>query len=278
VLILLVSPFSVSITLTLDNKERKILMTIYTEPFAAMHNPKKPLILFNCWNVATARLLEESGQLAIATSSYAIADSFGYPDGEKIPRELLFLLIKNICREVQVPVTVDIETGYGEDVLTTIQTLLDIGVAGINIEDQRIDTATYELIDLEEQAKKIASIRQFCQKNHQSLFINARTDVFFKYSEPTIETCNLALKRAQAYSEAGANGIFIPGLNHADLIDYFVRHSPLPVNVMYTEQSPDIDTLIGLGVSRISYGPTSYFQAATDFRQRLAQVGRRQHD
>ncbi|MCC4044857.1 isocitrate lyase/PEP mutase family protein [Enterococcus gallinarum] len=256
-----------------------IILSINTfEQFRALHNPENPLILVNCWNVATARLLEENGQPAIATSSYAVADSLGYPDGEKLPRELLLLLIKNICREVHLPVTVDIETGYGEDVLTMIQTLLAIGVVGINLEDQRIGAAAYELIDLKEQAKKIASIRQFCQKNDSQLFINARTDVFFQSSEPTIERCKLALERTQAYSEAGANCIFIPGLNRADLIDYFVSHSPLPVNVMYTDQSPDLDTLVGLGVSRISYGPTSYFQAATDFRQRLAQVGRNQND
>lgn len=243
------------------------MLNQYYDQLCRLHQRQAPLILYNCWNVSTAALLNESSQQVIATSSYAVAHSLGYDDGEEMPFELLQLLTEKIARMIDKPLTVDVETGYGEDYLAHILALLEAGANGINIEDQLI--GHNQLMAIDEQAQKIKSIKQFCLDHQYHIFINARTDVFFMNEIHNKAVCDQALERARAYQEAGANAIFIPGLTDPSLIGYFVSHSPLPVNVMLSADGPNVSELSKLGVSRISCGPLSYFKSLEDFTRRI---------
>lgn len=143
------------------------------EKFLQLHHQEKPLIIANAWNVRSAQIIEKAGYAAIATSSGAIADSLGYADGEKIPFDELLYVVKRMLLTVSIPLSVDLERGYTDDLNQLnehIQKLVDIGVIGINLED-----AQGEDIYL----KKLNSIKNYLSKSNQKLFINARTDVFF---------------------------------------------------------------------------------------------------
>lgn len=233
--------------------------------FQALHLPGKPLILVNCWDLLSARALNQTKVQAIGTSSYALADTLGYNDGESLPFEVVLQLSAALVKESQVPVTIDAEGGYGEAYCQNILALAKVGVVGINLEDQ--DFVTPGLVETSVQAAKIQAILATCEAAGYSLFINARTDVFFQYPEPTQAICDLALERAKAYHAAGASSIFLPGLLEEKWIEYCVQHSPIPVTIMLDRQGPSIERLTELGVVRISYGPLAYLET----QEKLAQ-------
>ncbi len=204
------------------------------EIFYQLHQQKRPLILANAWNVKSAQLIEKNGYKAIATSSSAIANSLGYEDGENISFDELFYVVQRIVSCINIPLSVDIETGYSNnisEVITNIQRLVDIGVVGINLEDSQGKDLFIE---------KLSSIKKHLAKNNMQLFINARTDSFLlNLSSPLEKT----LERLKPYEDAGADSIFVPFINDAEAIKKIIAATTLPVNVLCMPSLTSIETL-----------------------------------
>lgn len=218
------------------------------DKFYQLHHQLSPFVLGNAWNVKSAQLLEEAGFEAIGTSSGAISSSMGYDDGEKIPFGELLYIVKRIKACTTIPLSVDIERGYSDDlnVLTdNIQKLIDCGVSGINIED-----AQGEEIYL----RKLECIKNYLIKTNQQLFINARTDGFLQKLPSPLET---TLKRAKLYHDAGADGLFVTAVPDAASIKAIALSTWLPVNMVGTSKFP-IQTLVDNGVRRISMAVLLY--------------------
>ncbi|MGZ3581167.1 MAG: isocitrate lyase/PEP mutase family protein [Ktedonobacterales bacterium] len=217
------------------------------------------LLLPNAWDSASARLFEEAGFAAIGTTSAGIAFALGYPDGEQISREEMVQVIKRIVAAVQVPVTADIEAGYGPeaaDVAKTMREVIVAGVAGVNLEDNTGD-ADKPLYELEAQGERIAAARQEAKLAGLSLVINARIDTYlFQVGEEAIRLKE-TLRRARVYLEAGADSIFVPGVIEPGLIHTLVREIPGPLNIMTMPGAPTVQELLKLGVARISIGPAA---------------------
>ncbi|MDP1471838.1 isocitrate lyase/phosphoenolpyruvate mutase family protein [Priestia megaterium] len=235
------------------------------QTFKELHYQEDVLYLFNCWDVMSAKIIESKGIKALATSSYAIADAWGCADGEKVPFEHLVWFSQQLIHNSNVPVSVDAEGLYADSLETlysNAQFLFITGISGINFEDKKNRSHTYELWDINEQADRIRTLKHAATSLNTNIFINARTDVFFKEEKHSIALVKEALNRVDAYANAGADGIFIPGLTNIELIEEFSKNSTLPVNIMLNSSTTIKSTnWKSVGVSRVSYGPHSYFQA-----------------
>jgi 2-methylisocitrate lyase-like PEP mutase family enzyme len=219
------------------------------DKFLGLHHQQKPLIIANAWNVKSAKLIEAQGFAAMATSSGAIADSLGYPDGEKIPFAELLYVIGRIAACTSIPLSVDLERGYTDDLdelNNHIQQLIDLGVVGINLED-----AQGEDIYL----KKLISVKNYLKQTNQQLFINARTDVFLQKLDLPLET---TLKRAKLYADAGADGLFVTAVPDLSLVKEIASSVTLPVNVVGVPKLGSIAELAASGVKRISMAVLLY--------------------
>jgi 2-methylisocitrate lyase-like PEP mutase family enzyme len=228
----------------------------YAASFCDLHRMGDPLILFNAWDVATAKAIAKAST-AVATSSGAVAAALGYADGENVPLEIVIGLITRLTAAVPVPVSVDLEAGYGETPEAAAKSAVQIlkaGAIGINIEDG-LAGGKRQLVSPDLHATKIKAVRVAAEQFGVRLFINARTDPFLlKIGSP--ERCfDEAEQRAKVYAEAGADGIFVPGLDHLGLIERFVEVTPLPLNIMVTRGVPEIPDLARAGVRRVSLGP-----------------------
>jgi 2-methylisocitrate lyase-like PEP mutase family enzyme len=242
--------------------------------FRALHLPGRPLILFNVWDAGSAKTVAKAGASAIATSSWAVAAAQGLEDGEKLPLADLISNLVRIARATDLPVTSDIERGYGErasELGQTVKRTIDAGAVGCNIEDSQ---RTGKLRERDAQAERISWVRKAADAARLSYFINARTDVFFQGPPATHDHSMVdeALGRAGAYARAGADGLFVPGLIDIDLIRVLVERSPIPVNVMIAEGSPGLDQLARAGVARISHGPGPYLQAMAALASAAAEL------
>jgi 2-methylisocitrate lyase-like PEP mutase family enzyme len=218
------------------------------ERFYQLHHQAKPFILGNVWNVKSAKIVEASGFEAMATSSGAISDSLGYKDGEQIPFDELLYVIRRIRSGTSIPLSVDFERGYTDDLTLLneyIQQLIDAGVVGINLED-----AQGEGIYL----RKLSSIKNYLTKTNQQLFINARTDGFLQKLPSPLET---TLERARLYQDAGADGLFVTGVKDTQVIKEIVRSTSLPVNIVSVPGLP-VAALAECGVKRISMAVLLY--------------------
>jgi 2-methylisocitrate lyase-like PEP mutase family enzyme len=212
-------------------------------------------ILPNAWNPKSASRFQQENFPAVATSSAAVANSLGYEDGEAMPFEDYLFIIRRILNTVQIPVTVDIEMGYGntnEAIYANIRKLAELGVAGINIEDSTIQSNKRTLQHANQFAETIAFIKNKLTTDHRELFINVRCDTYLlNVANKQAET----LARIPLYEAAGANGIFLPGISAATEIAEAVNSTTLPINVMCIPGLPDFETLQTLGVKRVSMGP-----------------------
>lgn len=231
--------------------------------FANLHVKGDPCVLFNIWDAGGAQAVEKAGARAIATGSWSVAAAHGYDDGELIPLELVEKIVQRICASVALPVTIDVEGGYAEapeEVAANIQRVIDAGAVGINFEDQIVKGNG--LYEASVQSKRIGAIRELANQRGVPLFINARTDLFLQASSDVehAELIDNAKTRAVAYEEAGASGFFVPGLIDENLIAEVCQHTNLPVNIMMMDGAPSISKLAELGVSRVSFGPSPYFQ------------------
>ena len=231
--------------------------------FTRLHVPGKPLILFNIWDAGSARAVADAGASAIATGSWSVAAANGFSDGEELP---LVVALDNIRRIVgaasDLPVTLDFEGGYAADIAglkENVGKVLDTGAVGINFEDQVVGGDGLYSIDV--QSARISAVRETAHDRSIPLFINARTDVFLK-NGPDTHDGHLAdaIERAVAYADAGASGLFAPGLKDPKLISDLCAASPLPVNIMVMSDTPSNWEMAALGVARISYGPGPYRQ------------------
>jgi 2-methylisocitrate lyase-like PEP mutase family enzyme len=229
----------------------------------ALHAPGAPLVLFNCWDAGSAKAVAAAGARAVATASWAVAAANGYADGEQLPRDLAIANIGRIARAVALPVTADLERGYGDtpiEVADTVAQAIRAGAVGCNLED---GSATGGLRPAADQAQRLQAARDAANRLDIPLFINARTDGFLLAAPDAHDAALLdaTLARARLYAAHGADGLFVPGLVDAALIERLVRASPLPVNLMAAAGTPPLATLRALGVARLSHGPGPYLQA-----------------
>jgi len=231
------------------------------EQFRKLHVPGKPLVLFNVWDAGSAKAVAQSEVKAIATSSWAVADAHGFADGDHIPRPLAIDNLRRIVGVTELPVTVDLESGYGdppEVVGETIRLAIEAGSIGYNLEDSfPADGKMRKTVD---QADRIQRGRQVADAASIRFFINARTDVFLQRpaGEHNDAMVAEALERAQAYAQAGSDGLFAPGLTDIGLIARLAKDSPLPLNIMVVNTTPPLRALAENGVARVSYGGNSY--------------------
>jgi 2-methylisocitrate lyase-like PEP mutase family enzyme len=236
--------------------------------FRALHVPGDPVVLFNVWDAGTAQVAARTGARAIATGSWSVAAAHGYADGEKMPLELALADLERIVAAVQLPVTVDLESGYGRspaDVSETVTRAILAGAIGFNLEDRIIgESGLYSAAD---QSSRIRAARQAADRAGIPAFINARTDLFLKADRTTHdgELLDAALRRAEAYAQAGASGFFAPGLVDETWIERLGRECALPINILVLPMAPPAKRLTELGVARISHGPGPYRLAMRAF-------------
>jgi len=226
--------------------------------FRDLHHNGKLLVLPNIWEPLGAALIENLGFPAIATASASIAFTNGYDDGENISFNDLIKLLEKITAAVDIPVTADIESGYGNtetELAKNIERLIQSGIVGINIEDYNKKEDTF--FDVERQCERISVIRNISTDNGVPLFINARTDVYSKAQHLTDkEKFEEAVKRGRAYMQAGSDCFFPLAIKNREDIQQLITELHCPVNIIAVPGPPDLQTLQDLGVARVSLGPS----------------------
>jgi len=221
-----------------------------------LHSGLRMLVLPNAWDVASARVLEELGYPAIATTSAGVAFSLGYPDGQRISRDQMLEVVARIARAVRVPVTADMESGYGitpKDMAETAKAIVAAGAVGLNFEDV-IGDAESSQVDTALQTEKIRALREASASVGVPLVINARTDVYLMPIGPEATRFERTVERLRAYRAAGADCVFAPGVKERPLIEKLVKAVAAPLNILVTPGCPSIPELEKLGVARASIG------------------------
>lgn len=223
------------------------------EQFHKLHQAgPAPLVLVNVWDAASAKVVQEAGATAIATSSSAISWSLGYRDGDHVPWGLAMAVLGRVVAATSLPVTADIETGYGrsdDELRATINAVLDAGAVGINIED----SGTEPLADIAEQSRRIALIRAAADERGIPLYINARTDTYLSGAFPEA-AYGETLARAASYLQAGADGIFVPGVLDLHTLHQLSAGIAAPLNALGGLGAPSPMELHDAGVRRVSIG------------------------
>lgn len=246
------------------------------EKFKDLHHSSGLFVLPNAWNAKSALLFQENKFPAVGTSSAAVATSLGYEDGEEMPFSDYLFIIKRIASSVKVPLSVDIETGYGksnEDIYTNILKLIDLGVAGINIEDSIIHKSGRDLKDEKLFAKTVEYVKNKLVANNLNLFINIRCDTYILNVENKKQETN---KRLKMYGSTGADGIFLPCIVSEEDIAEAISNTKLPLNVMCVPDLPDFEILTKLGVKRASMGPFLFnkvYATINGYSQAITSVG-----
>jgi 2-methylisocitrate lyase-like PEP mutase family enzyme len=241
----------------------------------SLHRPGDPLLLPNVWDVPTARAVVAAGFPVVATGSVAVAATLGYEDHEA-PADAMLAAAGRIAAAVEVPVTVDAEAGYGMEPAELVAALRSAGAAGCNLEDS--DHAGHGLRDADRQAEWLSAVRRAALQDGYPLVINARVDVFFgpmlAGAGPETQPALVpeALRRANAYLEAGADCVYPIGLCDREALRGFLSEVRGPVNVVPLPQSPSLAELAELGVARVSWGPLLYFDAMARFTEHLGSL------
>lgn len=214
-------------------------------------------VLPNAWDASSAAVIESAGARAMATTSSGISWSLGVQDGEQLSRDQMIEVVARIARAVHVPVTADVESGYGpspDDVATTITAVIEAGAVGVNLEDRDWENPN-RLRSLQGQSERIEAARAAADSTGVPFTINARTDVFLAAIGEPEGREEATLERAEAFAAAGATCVFVPGVTDLELIARIVEGSPLPINVLlFPGFSPSVAELSGVGVRRISVG------------------------
>jgi 2-methylisocitrate lyase-like PEP mutase family enzyme len=241
------------------------------ERFRGLHQGPQILVLPNAWDAASARLYEEAGFLAIGTTSAGIAFSMGMPDGERVAFEEMITVIGRIVSAVRIPVTADIEAGYGrtpEATAASCLAVLKAGAVGVNLEDASTDGAR-PLVDPVLHCDKVRAAREAAAGEKVPLVINARTDVFLRAVGEPETRLGETLARANAYREAGADCLFVPGVSDPETIAQLTRGIGGPVNILAGPGAPAVADLARLGVRRVSLG-SGPMRASLGFLRRMA--------
>lgn len=227
------------------------------EKLLSLHKSDKMLLLPNIWDPIGARILEAEGFPAAATASAAISSSLGYRDGEKIKLSTHLDIIRRITSSVEIPVTADIEAGYAADLSglkDSINQSIDTGIAGINIEDNTGAEGVLRSVD--EQCKRIATVREVAESRGINLVINARTDGFLsKTNKPKEEVIDDTIKRATEYIKAGADCIYPVGVLDLYTVKILRKEIESPLNILGSAKSVPLKTLQEIGINRVSFGP-----------------------
>lgn len=229
-------------------------MSVQFEKFRSLHASGQLLIIPNAWDAKSAMILQGQGFPAVATSSAAVAESLGYGDGEQMRFDEYLFVIRHMLNVLQVPLSVDLEMGYGrtdEEILDNVKLLASMGVAGINIEDSHIDTAGRDLKDAQVFANTLAFVRRGLADAGLDLFVNVRCDTYLLGVENARQETDY---RVRLYESAGADGIFLPCIREEGDIEAAVELAASPVNVMVWPGLPGVTRLKELGVRRLSMG------------------------
>ncbi|HET8713781.1 MAG TPA: isocitrate lyase/phosphoenolpyruvate mutase family protein [Gemmatimonadales bacterium] len=224
------------------------------EILGRLHTEGPMLVLPNAWDAGSARIFVEAGFKALATTSAGIAFSLGYPDGERISRDQMLAAVQRITRRIDVPITADMEAGYGispEDVAETVRRVIDAGAVGMNLED-RIDGK--QLIDFPPAVERVRAARAAAESAGIAFVLNARTDAFEAPELRPDQRLAEAVRRGNAFRDAGASSVFVPFVGDRDTIEQLVRSIRAPLNVLGTPNAPTLKELAALGVRRVTFG------------------------
>jgi 2-methylisocitrate lyase-like PEP mutase family enzyme len=241
------------------------------EQLRKLHGGPRILVLPNAWDVASARIVEELGFPAVATTSAGIAAVLGYPDGEKITRDEMLGMVARIASAVRVPVTADLEAGYGvtiEDMTETVKAMVAAGAVGMNLEDVTGSDESSQ-VDLPLQVEKIRAIRRVGESLGVPVVLNARTDVYLMPIGPAETRFERTVERLEAYRDAGADCLFAPGMKDGETIGKLVRALRAPLNILVTAGSPPLRELEKMGVARASTG-SAVMRATLGLTRRIA--------
>jgi 2-methylisocitrate lyase-like PEP mutase family enzyme len=241
------------------------------ETLRKLHHGPRILALPNAWDAVSARILEEVGHPAIATSSAAVAFSLGYPDGQRISRCEMLDAVARITRAVRVAVTADLESGYGktpEEIADFTKAMVAAGAVGLNFEDVTGDDENSH-VELALQVKNIRAIRDTSAALGVPVVINARTDIYLMPIGPAGTRFERTVERLRAYRDAGADCLFVPGLCDRETIEKLVKALGAPLNILASQGCPSLDELEKIGVARVSAG-SSAMRAAMGAFQRVA--------
>lgn len=231
--------------------------------FRALHRSGTPLILPNIWDAGSAKAVADAGAKALATSSWAVAATHGFSDGEALPLALVIANVDRIGTMSGIPVTVDFEGGYGESLgalEASFGLLFATCAVGCNLEDGEPRGAGIRSV--QEQFGRIKAARELANASSPGFFINARTDLFLQAPSERHgdqELVSQAIERGRAYGKAGADGYFVPGLTSSSVIRTLVDAVELPINVMAGDEARD--GYVEAGIARISFGPSTYLKA-----------------
>ena len=243
----------------------------------SLHRPGTPLLLPNAWDVATARAVVAAGFPVVATTSGGVAAALGHEDHERAPADEMLAAAARIANGVDVPVTVDAESGYGMEPAELVAALRSVGAAGCNLEDT--DHAAGGLRDPGRHAQWLGAVRQAAAADGYPLVINARVDVFLgpllAGAGPGTQADLVpeALERANAYLEAGADCVFPIVLWETDALRRFTSEARGPVNAVRLPMSPPVGELAALGVARVSWGHFLFRDAMARFEEQLGSLG-----
>jgi 2-methylisocitrate lyase-like PEP mutase family enzyme len=239
-----------------------------------LHHAAEPLVLPNAWDASTATAVVEAGFPVVATTSSGVSAALGYADGEHTPADEMFNAIARICRVVpEVPVTADIESGYGLAPEELVRRLLEAGAVGCNLEDTDHAGGSRGLRSADEQARRLRSFKAAARAAGVDIVLNARVDVFLRSHDSADAVMDEALTRAQMYVDAGADSIFPIGIPDEAAIATLVRAVNVPVNVIPDFRgAPPLGRLRELGVRRISYAGRLHRAMQTDHQRRLAAI------
>jgi len=224
------------------------------EQLRKLHVNGPMLVLPNAWDAGSARIFVEAGFPALATTSAGIAFSLGYPDGERISRDEMLAAVARITRRIAVPITADLEAGYGREptaVAETVRRAIDAGAVGMNLED-RIEEK--HLIDFRLAVERVRAARKAAEATGVGLVLNARTDAFEAPELPRDKRLAEATRRGNAFRDAGADSVFVPFVGDRGTIEQLVRQIRAPVNILGTPNGPTLKELAALGVRRVTFG------------------------
>ena len=221
-----------------------------------LHQGPKILVLANAWDVISARMVEQIGFPAVATTSAGIAAALGYPDGQRVSRDEMLGVVGRIARAVKVPVTADMEAGYGTtpaQMAETARALIDAGAVGLNLEDKTGDDESSQ-VEIALQVEKIQAIQEASAAAGVPLVLNARTDIYLMPIGPPETRFARTVERLGAYRKAGADCVFAPALKESETIARLVAAIQAPLNILMMPGGPSLDELERLGVARASIG------------------------
>jgi len=219
-----------------------------------LHVEGPMLVLPNAWDAGSARIFVEAGFAALATTSAGIAFSLGYPDGERISRDEMLAAVARITRRISVPITADMEAGYGQTpdaVAETARRVIDAGAIGMNLEDRMEEKP---LIEFSLAVERVRAARRAADSTGVRLVLNARTDAFEAPELPRDKRLGEAVRRGNAFREAGADSVFVPFVGDRGTIEQLVQQIHAPVNILGTPNAPTLKELAALGVRRVTFG------------------------